>query len=112
MMWLMADPSGARLVGRDGPLRTLRAALARAADGRPSAALVAGELGVGKTRLVREFLARSDAEVFAGASVPVGGEPLPYAALTQALRSSGSGVVRQELDRSPELARLLPGPPG
>ena len=45
----------------------------------------------------------------AGACVPVAGEPLPYAALTQALRrTGGSGVVRQETLRSPELARLLP----
>ena len=49
--------------------------------------------------------------------MPVAGEPLPYAALTQALRrTGGSGVVRQETQRSPELARLLPGagrgPPG
>ena len=87
----------------------MHAALARAAGGRPTAVVVAGELGVGKTRLVREFLAQADVEVFAGASVPVVGEPLPYAALTQALRSSGSGVVRQEIERSPELARLLPG---
>ena len=107
----MAEPSEARLVGRDVQLGALHAALARAADGRPTAVVVAGELGVGKTRLVREFLAQADVEVFAGASVPVVGEPLPYAALTQALRSSGSGVVRQEIQRSPDLARLLPGQP-
>ena len=46
--------------------------------------------------------------VLAGACVPLVGEPLPYAALTQALRA-GLGVVRQEIERSPELARLLPG---
>ena len=38
-------------------LGALHAALARAAAGRPTAVVVAGELGVGKTRLVREFLA-------------------------------------------------------
>ena len=31
-------------------------------DGRPTAVVVAGELGVGKTRLVREFLAQADVE--------------------------------------------------
>ncbi|HET9946222.1 MAG TPA: AAA family ATPase, partial [Actinomycetes bacterium] len=107
----MAERSEARLVGRDVQLEALHAALALAAGGRPTAVVVAGELGVGKTRLVREFLAQADVEVFAGASVPVVGEPLPYAALTQALRSSGSGVVRQEIKRSPDLARLLPGQP-
>ncbi|HET9997797.1 MAG TPA: AAA family ATPase [Nocardioides sp.] len=107
----MAERSEARLVGRDAQMEALHAALALAAGGRPTAVVVAGELGVGKTRLVREFLAQADVEVFAGASVPVVGEPLPYAALTQALRSSGSGVVRQEIQRSPDLARLLPGQP-
>ncbi len=87
----MAEPSGARLVGREGPLRSLQDALVRASVGRPSAVVVSGELGVGKTRLVREFLAGADAEVFAGACVPVLGEPLPYAALTQALRAAARG---------------------
>ncbi|HEX5089361.1 MAG TPA: AAA family ATPase [Nocardioides sp.] len=104
----MSDASGARMVGRGDHLRTLHAALARATEGEPTAVLVAGELGVGKTRLVKEFLATVDAEVFAGACVPVVGEPLPYAALTQALRG-GSALVRQEVQRSPVLARLLPG---
>jgi DNA-binding CsgD family transcriptional regulator/tetratricopeptide (TPR) repeat protein len=104
----MSDASGARMVGRGDHLRTLHAALAQAAAGDPTAVLVAGELGVGKTRLVREFLSTVDAEIFAGACVPVVGEPLPYAALTQALRG-GSALVRQEVERSPVLARLLPG---
>src|SRR4051812_40902242 len=104
----MSDASGARMVGRGDHLRTLHAALVRATAGDPTAVLVTGELGVGKTRLVREFLATVDAEVFAGACVPVVGEPLPYAALTQALRG-GSALVRQEVERSPVLARLLPG---
>ncbi len=104
----MSDASGDRMVGRGDHVRTLHAALARAAEGDPTAVLVTGELGVGKTRLVREFLTTVDAEVFAGACVPVVGEPLPYAALTQALRG-GSALVRQEVERSPELARLLPG---
>jgi predicted ATPase len=104
----MSDASGARMAGRGDHLRTLHAALVRATAGGPTAVLVAGELGVAKTRLVREFLTTVDAEVFAGACVPVVGEPLPYAALTQALRG-GSALVRQEVERSPVLARLLPG---
>ena len=87
------------MVGRGDHLRVLHAALARAAEGDPAAVLVSGELGVGKTRLVREFLASIEAEVFAGACVPVVGEPLPYAALTQSLRG-GSALVRQEVARS------------
>jgi DNA-binding CsgD family transcriptional regulator/tetratricopeptide (TPR) repeat protein len=97
------------LVGREGILRQLSDAFEHAASGNPTVVVVSGETGVGKTRLVTEFMARSEATTLAGACVPVAGEPLPYAALTQALRrTGGSGVVRQEAQRSPELARLLP----
>lgn len=100
------------LVGREQSLGLLAGALARVAEGTPAVAVVSGETGVGKTSLVREFLSRSSAAVLAGACVPVAGDPLPYAALTQALRMARrDGVVRQELARSPELARLLPGGP-
>lgn len=106
----MGDRPGRGLVGREDSLALLAAALQRAAGGTPGVAVVAGETGVGKTALVQEFLASTDASVLVGACVPVAGEPLPYAALTQALRRArGHGVVRQEVGRSPELARLLPG---
>src|ERR1700752_1964747 len=77
----MSDASGARMVGRGDHLRTLHAALVRAAEGDPTAVLVAGELGVGKTRLAGEFLTPGDGGFFGGACVPVVGDPLPYAAL-------------------------------
>ena len=48
-----------RLVGRTGELAELEAALAEAADGRPSLAFVAGESGVGKTRLLAELERRA-----------------------------------------------------
>ncbi|HEX6151763.1 helix-turn-helix transcriptional regulator [Nocardioides sp.] len=98
------------LVGRTRILGQLSDALSRAASGTPTVVVVSGETGVGKTRLVAEFLAGAEVTTFAGACVPVAGEPLPYAALTQALRrNAGLGAVRQETQRSPELARLLPG---
>ncbi|MFE5138964.1 helix-turn-helix transcriptional regulator [Streptomyces fagopyri] len=49
--------SAPRFVGRDGELNTLRSALERT----PVVVLVDGEAGIGKTRLLREFLA-SEAE--------------------------------------------------
>ena len=82
------------LVGREGILQQLTDALGRAAAGEPAVVVVSGETGVGKTRLVTEFMARASATTLAGACVPVAGEPLPYAALTQALRST-SGVRRR-----------------
>ena len=45
------------LVGRERELTVLQAALGRAAEGSAGAVLVAGEAGVGKTRLVRALLA-------------------------------------------------------
>ena len=46
------------LVGRSDQLSALDAALAEAGQGRPSAVMVGGEAGVGKSRLVREFAER------------------------------------------------------
>ena len=106
----MAVQQTAPMVGRAESLREAREALRRAADGLPGVVLVTGETGVGKTRLVRELL-RDEATIpLVGACVPVAGEPLPFAPLTQALRRlRHQGPLRQVADRSPALARLLPG---
>jgi predicted ATPase len=47
------------LVGRSGQLSVLDTALVEAGSGNPSAFLVGGEAGVGKSRLVSEFAERS-----------------------------------------------------
>jgi DNA-binding CsgD family transcriptional regulator/tetratricopeptide (TPR) repeat protein len=100
----------AALVGRDLSLGVLRSALRRASDGSPSVVLVSGETGVGKTRLLRELVATQHFSVLYGACVPMAGDPLPFAPLTQALRGlSRSGTLNLQLERSPELARLVPG---
>jgi DNA-binding CsgD family transcriptional regulator/tetratricopeptide (TPR) repeat protein len=105
----MADSGPSGILGREDCLGLLDDALRRAREQHPQVLVVQGETGVGKTALVREFVATARVPSLAGACVPVAGEPLPYAALTQALRTAaGTGVVRQELSRSPELARLLP----
>jgi DNA-binding CsgD family transcriptional regulator/tetratricopeptide (TPR) repeat protein len=81
--------TSARFVGRSGQLAELEAALRDAAERRPSLALVAGESGVGKSRLVQELLdgARGDgAFVLAGDCVDLGEGELPYAPLVGALR--------------------------
>src|SRR4051812_33443021 len=49
----------APLVGRAGELATLLAAVDRALAGRGSAVLLAGDAGVGKTRLLDELAARA-----------------------------------------------------
>ncbi|MEV5438061.1 AAA family ATPase [Streptomyces sp. NPDC052682] len=102
-------------VGRGDELGTLNDALARAAAGEPQALLLAGEAGVGKTRLVEEFATaahRRQAVVALGGCVEIGADGLPFAPFSTALRA-----LRRELPdqlaaaaagQEDELARLLP----
>jgi DNA-binding CsgD family transcriptional regulator/tetratricopeptide (TPR) repeat protein len=93
-------------VGRGAELARLDAALASAVDGRPTAVLIGGEAGVGKTRLLREFAGRAlarNVRVVAGSCVDLGAGDLPYAPLIDALRS----LVR---DLGVERLRELSGP--
>jgi len=104
------------MIGRTAELQQLEDALAAASSGRPSLAFVAGDSGVGKTRLVGELLRRAEAsgaEVLSGDAVELGEGELPYAALVSALRGlSRDGHPALDAlhprDRA-ELARLLPG---
>jgi DNA-binding CsgD family transcriptional regulator len=73
-------------VARERELATLAAAYARAAAGEPSMVLVTGDAGIGKTRLVAEFLATIDARVLAGTCAPIGDDGPPYGPLLGALR--------------------------
>ena len=88
-----------RLIGRSAELAELEAALADAADGRPSVAFVAGESGVGKTRLLAELKRRAREAgtlVLAGESVDLGGESeLPYLPLVAALRPLARPATRR-----------------
>jgi len=108
--------SSPRLIGRVQELARLGAALERAAVGEPAAVLVAGEAGVGKTRLVQEFTthaADTRAMVLAGGCVALTEADLPYAPVAQALRTllrhpdqaSVGGLLEEARG---ELARLLP----
>ena len=81
--------SSPTFVGRTEELAVLDGVLARAAGGVPSFAFVAGESGVGKSRLVAEFEARAraaGAQVFVGHCLELGGTVIPYAPLLDALR--------------------------
>ncbi len=96
--------TSARFVGRSGQLAELEAALRDAAEGRPSLALVAGESGVGKSRLADELVLRareSEVAILWGDCVELGEGELPYAPLLGALRP----LVR---DRDPVLEALPP----
>ncbi len=104
-----------RLVGRSDELAQLEGALADAAAARPSLAFVAGESGVGKSRLVAELEERArvlGAHVLHGEAIELGEGELPYGPVVGALRAlarDGDDVLD---DLGPgvrtELARLLP----
>jgi len=103
-------------VGREEELRRLQQGLESAAAGEPGALLVAGEAGIGKTRLVREFTDRigGEAQVLLGSCIPLSGGGLPYGPIVDALRPLARDLDPAELDEllgpAPhDLARLLPG---
>jgi DNA-binding CsgD family transcriptional regulator/tetratricopeptide (TPR) repeat protein len=79
-------------VGRIRELGELERALAATVAGRGSTALVAGEAGIGKTRLASELGRRArDAgfEVLLGRSIDLVGTELPYQPFLEALRPLG-----------------------
>ncbi|RCG19829.1 helix-turn-helix transcriptional regulator [Streptomyces diacarni] len=103
-------------VGRAEELAALTEALARAEAGTPQALLLGGEAGVGKTRLLEEFLARARARggvTTLGGCLELGADGLPFAPFTTALRGLRRAVDPARLaaaaeGREAELARLLP----
>ncbi|MFI6074112.1 AAA family ATPase [Actinoplanes sp. NPDC051343] len=104
------------LVGRRRELERLSALLDRAAAGEPVVALVAGEAGVGKSRLIREVArdaSRRGLRVLIGGCVELGGEGMTLAPLVDMLRSIARTVPADHLDECfgparREFARLLP----
>jgi predicted ATPase len=99
------------LVGRDEQMDSLADAFAAAAS-EPAAILIGGEAGVGKTRLVSEFTAKTDAIVLSGPCVELGADGLPFGPFTAMLRSFARSDDAAALDigdqATRELARLLP----
>ncbi|MET8684966.1 AAA family ATPase [Streptomyces sp. NPDC004732] len=102
-------------VGRDAELAALGEALSRADAGEPRALVVGGEAGVGKTRLLEEFLGRAAADgavVALGGCVETGADALPYHPVSTALRALrrrlGAEVDAAVAGQEGELARLLP----
>ena len=104
------------LIGRSVEFERLRAALRGAREGRSSAIVVAGEAGVGKTRLVSDFADFADrdgAVVLSGGCIVLGDGSLPYAPVVEALRGLVRRLSPDELDAivgngRADLARLVP----
>jgi predicted ATPase len=105
-----------RFVGRTQELAQLRELLARAPAGQPLVALLGGEAGIGKTRLVEQLAATASGQsvrVLRGGCVPLGEEGVPFAAVIEALRGLAGDLDPTELaavagPARAELARLLP----
>ena len=112
----MATGSSPIIVGRDEELGRIERALDAAAGGRPVLLLVRGEAGIGKSRLVREAIARArgrGSAVLHGACLDLGGEGLPYLPLVEALRGLARETPPDRLraligSAMPDLATLLP----
>lgn len=85
----------AGFVGRRDELHELEALIRHAADaGSAAAVLIAGEAGVGKTRLVQEACDRFTHGMvkLEGSCVPLSQGELPYGAIIEAFRTVGSQI--------------------
>ncbi|MDT7589126.1 MAG: hypothetical protein QOE32_6676, partial [Pseudonocardiales bacterium] len=119
-----AEPPRGPLFGRAGELAALTVAWSAARAGAGQVALITGEAGLGKTRLVTELARRADnagGRVAVGAGIDIGGEA-PLAVWLELARElahavpppPADAVWPRELGRlAPELAAVLgqPGPP-
>src|SRR5580658_5107778 len=103
--------SAGRMVGRDGELGRLLTLLDDAEAGRSVVALVSGDAGVGKTRLINEvtrLAAGRGFTVLSGQCAELG-DSVPYLPLADALRGAAQSTgVRDALSSRPALSRLLP----
>jgi DNA-binding CsgD family transcriptional regulator len=106
---------GAGLVGRQSELRRLLRLLDAVAASEPAQALVSGDAGVGKTRLVAELAAAAaerEFTVLSGRCAELG-DSIPYLPLADALRDATTGPGADQglldaIEARPVLGRLLP----
>ena len=109
--------TGPALIGREPELAALIAALDRAGAGEATIAIVAGDAGIGKTRLVDALveLARSrGCRVMSGGCLDLADDGLPYAPFIEGLRGLAREMPKAELrtllgPAMDDLRRLLPG---
>jgi DNA-binding NarL/FixJ family response regulator len=110
------DARGHTFIGREAELERLARAFARASAGRPTTVIVAGEAGIGKTRLVAAFADRatdSGVRVLTGSCLRLGTGGLPYGPFVEAFRALfrdvDPGALPALLGPSRgELARIMP----
>ncbi|AXL51105.1 adenylate/guanylate cyclase [Paraburkholderia caffeinilytica] len=113
------EESFGRFAGRTGELQQLSAAMDRVRSGNGQVVVIAGEPGIGKTALLRQFVADQrfgpdDAWVAEGHCVEGYGGTEPFYPVLQALGqlcqgSGGSEVVKALVTLAPTWAWQLPG---
>jgi AAA ATPase domain len=104
------------LVGRETESAALDAGLARVLNGEAVTVLVGGEAGVGKSRLIGEFVTRAraaEARALVGGCVELGGGGIPYAPVVDMLRMLASELDHDDLEEllgpaRAEIGRLVP----
>jgi DNA-binding CsgD family transcriptional regulator len=108
--WVVSVLRSPRLVGRERDL----AGLKRLLDDRGGCAVVLGEAGIGKSRLLREFAGAAQEAglvVLSGRAVATAG-PAPYRPLAEALitacRRDGVPQAAELIPYRPVLGRLIP----
>nr|WP_308801050.1 AAA family ATPase [Streptomyces polyasparticus] len=109
----MFQPTASPLVGRQDELVRLTGLLDRAREGEARAVLVAGDAGVGKTRLLDETAVRATEAgmtVVTGRCVDLGDVGLPYLAFTEILgRLAGDERFAGLIAEHPLAQRLVGG---
>ncbi|GAA1337253.1 LuxR family transcriptional regulator [Actinocatenispora thailandica] len=106
------------LVGRDEALATLAAAVRTAVTDGPAVALLAGEAGLGKSRLLAEFTrsAGPRVRVVEGACTELAGDGLAYApfvaVVRRLIRSGAAGRPHELADWFPQLGTAGTGTGG
>ncbi len=96
---MVSPRSSDRMIGRDAELGTLRDVFAAGRDGQPRVVVVHGEAGIGKTRLLDEFLREAGRTttgppvvVALGQCIDIGEIGAPYTPIRRLLRELYRGV--------------------
>jgi DNA-binding CsgD family transcriptional regulator len=112
----IATATSSVFIGRSAELGRLSELLEKAEQGRRAVGVIAGDAGVGKTRLLGELAGRADARgirVLVGGCMETGDVGLPYVPFVDAFRGLGGPPGEAELLSElvgvvPHLGRLLP----
>ena len=106
----------AALVGRSSELAALVGVLDSAADATAAVAVLGGDAGVGKTRLLTETVAEAnsrDMTILLGHCVDLGDTPPPYLAISEAfvrLAAADPEQIEELLRTHPADRESAPGP--